>query len=407
MKLSRKDTAMSREIVNRIERLIYDNEDRPRYRVEVTKIFKDLFDVNYVGDACVDDSLAAEKVMHRLYVTANPKRLYDMLVVEDDYGRCDFRNFQIMVRLLYDIGRSKLRTTDKDEYFEKYRDILRMLRKTYGIKTIETIESIGNPLKEAKRSLKDYAYDDDYYDYASEYGSGRRRRRGYSSFDDDYDERERTDEYYERLLSGTGIGEGSRNRSKSRPKKKYSDIYDDIDDYDHDADIDEYVDDDYTKDDVLEMATEQIKDLTKVVAKLSNKVNDMSKPLDPAIREYTPVTVESTVEPKTASADPELKTAINNIATATQKNSTAINNMAKNIKTLSENQNAMYNSLNDTRDLLNMTVTTVNDIIDDLGGDEPEDNVTVVTGGTTIDEALAAVDASDESPGDGNVNIVT
>ena len=59
--------------------------------------------------------------------------------------------------------------------------------------------------------------------------------------------------------------------------------------------------------------------------------------------------------------------------------------MAKNIKTLSENQNAMYNSLNDTRDLLNMTVTTVNDIIDDLGGDEPEDNVTVVTGGTTID----------------------
>ena len=404
MKLSKKNII---EVDKRIERLIYDNEDRPRYKVEVTKIFKDLFDVNYVGDAYTDDSRAAERVRIKLFDTANPKRLYDMLVAEDDYGRCDFRNFQIMVRLLSDIGRSKLSNTGKDEYFDKYRDILRMLRRNYSIKTLETIDSIGNPLKAAKRSLKDYDYDDDYYGYASEYDSGRRRRRGYSSFDDDYDDREPSDAYYDRILSGTGIGEGSRSRSKSKPKKKYSDIYDDIDDYDHDADIDEYVDDDYTKDDVLEMATEQIKDLTKVVAKLSNKVNDMSKPLDPVIREYTPVTVESTVEPKTASADPELKTAINNIATATQKNSTAINNMAKNIKTLSENQNAMYNSLNDTRDLLNMTVTTVNDIIDDLGGDEPEDNVTVVTGGTTIDEALAAANASDESPGDGNVNIVT
>ena len=199
MKLSKKNII---EVDKRIERLIYDNEDRPRYKVEVTKIFKDLFDVNYVGDAYTDDSRAAERVRIKLFDTANPKRLYDMLVAEDDYGRCDFRNFQIMVRLLSDIGRSKLSNTGKDEYFDKYRDILRMLRRNYSIKTLETIDSIGNPLKAAKRSLKDYDYDDDYYGYASEYDSGRRRRRGYSSFDDDYDDREPSDAYYDRILSG-------------------------------------------------------------------------------------------------------------------------------------------------------------------------------------------------------------
>ena len=398
MKLSKKNII---EIDKRIERLIYDNEDRPRYKVEVTKIFKDLFDVNYVGDAYTDDSRAAERVRIKLFDTANPKRLYDMLVSEDDYGRCDFRNFQIMVRLLSDIGRSKLSNTGKDEYFDKYRDILRMLRRNYSIKTLETIDSIGNPLKAAKRSLKDYDYDDDYYGYASEYDSGRRRRRGYSSFDDDYDDREPSDAYYDRILSGTGIGEGSRSRSKSKPKKKYSDIYDDIDDYDHDVDLDEYVDG-YTKDDVLELTTEQIKDLTKVVAHLSNKVDKMSTPLEPVIQTHTPVNTKTTTD------DSGLKASIDNIAVATQRNTTAITNMANNIRTLNSNQDILMNSFKDTRNLLDTTVEVVNSIIDEINDVEPDDNVTVITG-TTIDDALAAVEDGNvpELDDDGNVNIVT
>lgn len=408
MKISKKNII---EIDKRIERLIFDNEERPRYKVEVTKIFKDLFDVNYVGEAYTDDSRAAERVRIKLFDTANPKRLYDMLVAEDDYGRSDFRSFQIMVRLLSDIGRSKLSNTSKDEYFDKYRDILRMLRKTYGIRTLETIDSITNPIKAAKRSLRDSDYDDDYYGYGSDYDGGRRKRR-YSSFDDDDYDREPSDAYYDRILSGTGIGE-SRSRSKSKSRKKYSDIYDDIDDDYHAADSDYDVDDsDYTKDDVLEMATQQIKDLSKAVVKLNDKVNDLSKAnsaeyLQP-VREYVPPVSEREATLTATGSDIKMQSAINTVVEATKKNTTAINNMASNIKTLSSNQNVMYESLQGTRDLLNTTVLTVNSIIDDLEGNESDDNVTVVTG-TTIDEALAAADSAPEVSGDDddNINIVT
>lgn len=405
MKLSKKNII---EVDKRIERLIYDNEDRPRYKVEVTKVFKDLFDVNYVGEAYTDDSRAAERVRIKLFDTANPKRLYDMLVAEDDYGRSDFRNFQIMIRLLSDIGRSKLSNTSKDEYFDKYRDILRMLRKTYGIRTLETIDSIGNPLKAAKRSLRDSDYDDDYYGYGSDYDSGRRKRR-YSSFDDDEYDREPSDAYYDRILSGTGIGE-SRSKSK-KSRKKYADIYDDIDDDYHDADYDDG--DDYTKDDILEMTTQQIKDLSKVVASVANDVRDMKKSKVDAsagycqpVRTYEPV---ATLDTTNTASEAKMQKAIDTVVDATTKNTAAINNMAANIQTLSANQNVLHESLAGTRELLNTTVLTVNSIIDDLeGADSDDDNVTVVTG-TTIDEALAAADNAPEvsDDGDGGVNIVT
>ena len=265
--MSRKDIL---EIERRILKLIFDVHEKPKYRAEVNRIFSDLFGVDRVANAFIGvGGMHARDIRIRLYDTATPERLFDMMVAENRDGTCDFSIIQIMVKLLSNISsenRSRLSKDDKAAYYEKYEDLLNILKESYEIKTIASIDSMSNPLKMAKKVIKGrydgYGYDDyDDYDY-----SYSRRFKSVSSYDDDdYD-----DSYFNRIIRGTDFErERPRSKKNSHKTKKYENSYDD--DYDDSDDATP------ATDGIIADMADQLKTVADAVLKLQKKV-DTPKP---------------------------------------------------------------------------------------------------------------------------------
>ena len=257
------------EIERRIVKLIFDVSDRPKYRTEVNKIMSDLFGIDRVANAFIDNSRSAANLKIRFYDIANPQRLFDMLVAENRDGSCDFSVFQVMVKLLSSISNSnRVTRDDKSSYYEKYEDLLNILRNEYDIKTISSIDSVTNPLKAAKKIIRNRGDDYDYDFYGgSNYGySSRFKSVGYSDDDDDY---EYNDSYFNRIIKGTSFEREPNRKKGSGKKRKYSSSYgDDDDDRDHDYDIPE------ENLDIMGEVTDQIKTIATAVADLQKKVNN-------------------------------------------------------------------------------------------------------------------------------------
>lgn len=251
------------EIERRIINLIFDGKERPRYRACVNRIFMDLFGVEGIGNAFVGEGgRNAMRTRIRLYDVAGTDRLYDMLV---DENHNEYQVLQLMVALLRGTDDSRDTKDTRLEYVKKYNGLLELLRNEFDIKTIPSIDSILNPLKTAKRLLRDrddygYGYYDDY-DYDRRFKSYDYSRRG----DDEYGY---SDSYFDRILKGTDYETAGRSKKKSygKSKKKYSSESDD-DDSDYDG-----AETDATTEAIIEMS-DQIKTVANAVKKLQENQN--------------------------------------------------------------------------------------------------------------------------------------
>lgn len=363
-----------RAIEESILRLIYDASDRPIYRTEVNRIFLDLFDVERVADAFVEyNARGAERIRVRLFSVANPERLYDILVAADDYGDGDFVTVQTMVALLHAIARrgGEYGKNREDEYYDKYKELLRSLRRDYSIKTRESIASMGNPLKQAKRILNKRGGND--FDDFDGYGRYRKKSK-YSSFDDDYDDYETSDDYYDRILEGTDFISGKSRDKKSKKRKTYDRRSDDRDD-DDDAAVDNIppfteVEEAEYRDDMLGELIDEVKALKKAVAN-SKPIIMGRPPVEAYTGEKPKMPAKSYEQRNSITADnvavAENQRALNEIIASTKMNSDAINNVAKNIKVMS-------GQIKKQGDVLANVVDTVNAITDDLYGDDIDED---------------------------------
>lgn len=261
------------EIEKRIIGLIFDSNGRPRYRAHVNRIFKDLFGVEGVGNAFVGEgSRLAMKARFRLYDTIGVETLYAIIV---DDRRNEYSILQLMVALLKGADDERSTKDTRLECAKRYNGLLDSLRDEFDIEIIPSVDSIVNPLKLAKRVLRDRddygyggygAYYDDY-----DYGPSRRfKSYDYNRRDRDDDYLTYNDSYFERILRGTDYETPrSKKTSKSSKRKKYSAYSDDDDDYDR---ADTESESDATTDAIIEMS-DQIKTVANVVKNLQDKVN--------------------------------------------------------------------------------------------------------------------------------------
>lgn len=272
------------EIEKRIIGLIFDSNGRPRYRAHVNRIFKDLFGVDGVGNAFVGEGgRLAMKARFRLYDTIGVETLYTIIV---DERRNEYSILQLMVALLKGTDDERSTKDTRLECAKRYNGLLDSLRDEFDIEIIPSVDSIVNPLKLAKRVLRDrddYGYGGGYGAYYDDYDYGSSRR--FKSYDYNRRDRDRDDDYlvyndsyFERILRGTDYEtpRSKKSYSKSSKKKKYSAYNsDDDDDYDRaDSDVSES---EVTTDAIIEMSN-QIETVAKVVKNLQDKVNNQPAP---------------------------------------------------------------------------------------------------------------------------------
>lgn len=367
------------EIENRIFKLIFDTNERPRYRSEVNKIFADLFGVDRVANAFIDNSSAAMNQRALFYRVANPKRLYSMLVEKNRDGSCDFKIFRIMVKLLSTIASSsRISRDDKSSYYEKYEDLLNILREEYDIESILSIESISNPLKAAKKIIKDRGdnYDYDFYGGYGYGGYGNYGRFKSTNYSDDDSEgyNDYNDSYFNRIIKGTSFEREPGRKKGSNRKRKYSSSYDDDDDdRDHAVDSKEESSG-INSDDMMCEMTDQLKTLATAVVELQKKVDN-----------------PSSGSVKVIEAEPEFTPHQRSDETS-KLIMTKLSQAIGAINALNKNSKSMQNAIDDL-------TSHVAGLEDDLYGD---DDGTVVTNGENVD--IDAIIANSYNADDSNDN---
>ena len=228
-----------RETYKAIESLTLDYNGEPVFYKSVNKVFYDIFGVKDVGSLFSSRSRRYDRARVAVFRKCGVERLVDMF-----YDIETFKTIQALVKLHYDLNRSKVDKTKAEEIANVYMDTIDRIKRMYGIRSRSSVSNINNPLKMLRKMNRDYddgvgIYDDDDYDryYDDDYRGRRRRRR---DRDDDYDD----SDFVSSILEGVDPdvikrkGRSNRKSSKrndsrrSRDRDRDSDYDDDDTDYD-------------------------------------------------------------------------------------------------------------------------------------------------------------------------------
>ena len=328
------------EIERKIINLVFDGKERPRYRAYVNRIFMDLFGVEGIGNAFVGEGgRNAMRTRIRLYDIAGTDRLYDMIV---DEKHNEYQVLQLMVALLKGADDGRDTKDARLEYVKKYNGLLEILRSEFDIKTIPTIDSILNPLKTAKRLIRDrddYGYGGYYDDYDCGYD---RRFKSY-----DYNRRDNddnygySDSYFDRILKGTdyeNCSRGKKSYSKSSKKKYSSNNSDDDDDYDRVNDP--------TAEAIIEMS-DQIKTVANAVRKLQKNQSQIK--VEP---ETVAIPVQDPYKGRDEQSHDTMLKLIKQVVKSVQKLETRTDNLSEHIQVI---ENDIYEDV-DSGDASNSNV---------------------------------------------------